>query len=76
MTRNDRVRCDGCGIISSDRDGYYRRDHRLPDNSGGSIESGNISSHGRDCEHDLCDACDATAHEVAGGACPKCGAKP
>lgn len=58
------VRCDGCGRISSDEYGYYfdREKQR----------SGNISSKGRECQHDFCDECEdknAPTHN-----CPKCGA--
>lgn len=56
-----RVRCDGCGRISSDAHGYY-----WPK---GAPHGGNISSHGRDCEHDFCDECESRN----GRNCPKCG---
>lgn len=58
------IRCDGCGKISSDESGYYRR----PDGT-----YGNITSQGRGCDHDFCDECEAkNAPEYN---CPKCGHK-
>lgn len=60
--RSRRVRCDGCGRISSDREsGYYI------DKSG---KGGNISSRGRECEHDFCDQCEAK--NPGEDVCPKC----
>jgi hypothetical protein len=54
------VRCDGCGRISSDRDGYYF-DKKLQ-------QGGTISSQGRECEHDFCKECGSKN----GKDCPKC----
>lgn len=45
------VRCDGCGIFSASVDGNYL----LPNG----VSVGTISSQGRNCEHDFCDACEA-----------------
>ena len=59
------TRCDGCGIFTTDRDGYYRR----PGGGGGTI-----GSYGRSCEHDYCDACE-NEHAPA-YACRHCGARP
>jgi hypothetical protein len=56
------VRCDGCGRISTDKDGYYF-DKSL--NYGG-----NISSQGRDCEHDFCNECERKVKPPYD--CPKC----
>ncbi len=64
--RARRTRCDGCGRISSDRDGYYFDKETR--------SGGYINNHGRDCEHDFCKQCeDKLAPEYA---CPKCGVKP
>ncbi len=47
--RARRVRCDGCGRISSDPNGYYF--DRKPG------VSGYIRGYGWQCEHDFCDQC-------------------
>lgn len=62
-----KVRCDGCGRISSDPQSGYYLDRKTQ-------KGGNISSKGRECEHDFCSECEAknTAPE---GDCPKCGAQ-
>ena len=57
------VRCDGCGRISNDRDGYYF-DKKLG-------KGGTISSQGRECEHDFCKECEAKNQHP--NKCPKCG---
>jgi hypothetical protein len=54
-------RCDGCGRISKDQDGYY------VDKTG---RGGNISSKGRECNHDFCDQCEE--NNPPAPACPKC----
>lgn len=55
-------RCDGCGRISKDAHGYYF-DKQLQ-------QGGNISSKGRECEHDFCDECEG--QNAPAPACPKC----
>lgn len=49
------ARCDGCGRISSDADGYYF-DKKLQ-------RSGRISSKGRECRHDFCNECEKSNPE-------------
>jgi ribosomal protein L37E len=60
-----KVRCDGCGRLSSDPNGYYF-DKAL--NRGGTI-----SGKGRECEHDFCRECEA--ENPSEDECPKCGWK-
>lgn len=64
-----RVRCDGCGRISSDRDqgAYFDRER------GG---WGSISSRGRECEHDFCDECEPRLNLPPLHKCCKCGRSP
>jgi hypothetical protein len=59
------VRCDDCGKISKAPLGEYTRQDK---------SAGYISSHGRNCPHDLCEECE----EKLGPdyACPICGVKP
>jgi hypothetical protein len=60
------ARCDGCGIISRDEQGYYV--------NRATGTGGNITNHGRECPHDYCDECeDGLAPRYA---CPKCGVRP
>jgi hypothetical protein len=60
--RTTGVRCDGCGLFSMDAQGYY---------VDAADKGGNITSHGRDCPHDFCDACDAKLYPSS--SCLKCG---
>lgn len=66
VVNNGVVRCDGCGIISSERWGMY-----CHPTSGW----GNISSQGRECTHDFCDECEKD-HDAQDRACRRCGAFP
>lgn len=59
------TRCDGCGRISKDRDGYYF-DRKLK-------QGGTISSKGRECAHDFCDQCEENNPDE--NVCPKCGVR-
>lgn len=59
------VRCDGCGRISNDQQGYYVDKH--------SGWPGHINGHGRDCAHDYCSECEEKL--PPGSACPKCGSR-
>jgi len=64
--RSRRVRCDGCGRISSDREqGYYV--------DGPTGKGGTITSKGRECEHDFCDQCEEKNPDP--DVCPKCGVR-
>jgi hypothetical protein len=56
------VRCDGCGRISSNPNGYYF-DKKLQ-------RGGTISSKGRECVHDFCSHCEANNPNEK--VCPKC----
>jgi hypothetical protein len=58
-----KVRCDGCGRISSDRQSGYYFDKVTQRN-------GTISSKGRACEHDFCNECEAQNSPAP--ECPKC----
>lgn len=60
-----KVRCDGCGRISSDRQqGYF-----VDANGRGQ----NITSKGRECEHDFCDTCEERLHSEFPYSCSICG---
>jgi hypothetical protein len=60
--RASRVRCDGCGRLSSNQDGYYF-DRKLG-------VSGYIRGQGWQCEHDFCDQCVETRLSEPEYACP------
>lgn len=59
------ARCDGCGVFSTNRDGYYIRKNGM---------AGTISNRGRECDHDYCDDCEGGL--APDHACPKCGTLP
>lgn len=66
-TKNNKIRCDRCGVLSSNDSGEYHR----PGDSGAKY----INSHGRNCPHDYCEECEDTFGRPW-SRCPKCGISP